>query len=172
MDIALAIDPRAEFAEGDLADRAFVADTFKKYKPDAVMHFASRAQVGESMEKPFLYLGNNVVEGLNLIEIAVEHNVRKFIFSSTSNIFGNPKKIPIDEDEQFAQEALTAKPNFISNALHWMQEIHGLRFAVLRYFNAAGATETLGEDHTPETHLIPLVLQVALRTTRQDYDLW
>lgn len=158
-----AIDPRAKFAEGDLADRAFVTETFKQHKPDAVMHFASRTQVGESMQKPFQYIGNNVIEGLNLIEIAAAAGVRKFILSSTANLYGNPKKIPIDETESIEPGSTYGEGKlYLERTLHWMDQIYGLKFAVLRYFNAAGATENLGEDHRPESHLIPLVLQVAL----------
>jgi len=158
-----AVHPDAIFVEGDLANRAAVEAAFTAHKPTAVLHFASRSQVGESMQQPFKYLGNNVIEGLNLIEVAVAAGVREFILSSTANLYDRPEKIPITESEALIPGSPYGEAkHYLERALHWMERIHGLRYAVLRYFNAAGATKTLGEDHKPETHLIPLVLQVAL----------
>ncbi len=158
-----AVHPQAHFVEGDLKDVAAVDALFDEFRPEAVMHFASNTLVGESMEKPFLYIGDNVTNGLNLIRSAVEHGVRRFILSSTANLFDQPERIPIDEGERIVPGSPYGESKFIlERILHWMDRIYGFRYAALRYFNAAGATEERGEDHHPETHLIPLVLQVAL----------
>lgn len=158
-----AVHPQAQFFAGDLAERANLADLFADLRPDAVMHFASRSQVGESMRSPGLYLGNNVSEGINLIEAAVAAGVRKIILSSTANLYDQPQRIPIDETETVIPGSPYGEAKlYLERVLYWMARIHGVRYAVLRYFNAAGATAELGEDHRPETHLIPLVLQVAL----------
>jgi UDP-glucose 4-epimerase len=110
-----------------------------------------------------MYLGENVVNGLNLLQTMVDHGVRRFILSSTAALFGQPARIPIDEAEQIAPGSPYGESKFIlERMLCWLDQIHGLRYASLRYFNAAGATAERGEDHRPETHLIPLVLQVAL----------
>jgi UDP-glucose 4-epimerase len=127
------------------------------------MHFAAKSLVGESMERPFLYLGDNVRNGLNLFESMVEHGVKRIILSSTANLFDQPERMPIDESERIIPGSPYGESKFIlERMLHWLDRIHGVRFACLRYFNAAGATATRGEDHDPELHLIPLVLQVAL----------
>lgn len=158
-----AVHPDATFVEGDLADRAVIDDTIGRYQPDGIMHFASYTLVGESMEKPFLYLRDNVVNGLNLLESAVAHGVKRFILSSTANLFDDPEQVPINENEQIRPGSPYGESKFIlERYLHWLDRIYGLRYACLRYFNACGATEERGEDHDPETHLIPLVLQVAL----------
>ena len=158
-----AVHPKAHFVEGDLKDVAAVDALFDEFQPEAVMHFASNTLVGESMENPFLYVGDNVTNGLNLIRSAVEHGVRRFILSSTANLFDQPERIPIDETERIVPGSPYGESKFIlERILHWMDRIYGFRYAALRYFNAAGATKERGEDHHPETHLIPLVLQVAL----------
>ncbi|MGC4004540.1 MAG: UDP-glucose 4-epimerase GalE [Pirellulales bacterium] len=158
-----AVHPRAKFVEADLANKAQVADVFARHKIEGVLHFASRSQVGESMTSPFSYLRDNAVEGMNLIEATVAHGVRKFILSSTANLYDRPERMPIDESEAVVPGSPYGEAKqTLERVLFWMEKIHGLRYAVLRYFNAAGATEELGEDHRPETHLIPLVLQVAL----------
>ena len=158
-----AVHPQAEFIQGDLAHARAVSDLFARRSFDAVMHFASYTLVGESMEKPLQYVGDNVVNGLNLFQAMIDHGVRRFILSSTANLFDQPARIPIDEREQIVPGSPYGESKFIlERALYWLDRIHGLRHAALRYFNAAGATAERGEDHTPETHLIPLVLQVAL----------
>jgi UDP-glucose 4-epimerase len=158
-----AVHPQAEFIQGDLAHARAVSDLFAHHSFDAVMHFASYTLVGESMEKPLQYVGDNVVNGLNLFQAMIDHGVRRFILSSTANLFDQPARIPIDEREQIVPGSPYGESKFIlERALYWLDRIHGLRYAALRYFNAAGATTERGEDHTPETHLIPLVLQVAL----------
>jgi UDP-glucose 4-epimerase len=158
-----AVHPSAGFVKGDLSDRAAIDGALSEHRPDAIMHFASRTLVGESMEKPFLYLGDNVRTGLNLFESMVEHGVKRIILSSTANLFDQPERMPIDELERIIPGSPYGESKFIlERMLHWLDRIRGVRFASLRYFNAAGATAARGEDHDPELHLIPLVLQVAL----------
>jgi len=158
-----AVDSRANFIRGDLADRLQIEAALSSTRPDAVMHFAAYALVPESMRDPSKYFRNNIANGLNLLDAVVARGVQRIIFSSTCAIFGPPERVPIDE---------TAHPRPVSpygesklafeKILRWYDEIHALKFVSLRYFNAAGATENLGEDHRPETHLIPNVLKVAL----------
>ncbi len=157
-----AVHPDAIFVEGDLANRAQVDAAMVAHRPDAIMHFASHTLVGESMEKPFLYLGDNVTNGLNLLQSAVAHGVKRFILSSTANLFDQPERMPIAEDERIVPGSPYGESKFIlERMLYWLDRTMGLRYAALRYFNAAGASPTRGEDHHPEYHLIPLVLQVA-----------
>jgi UDP-glucose 4-epimerase len=160
-----AVHPEATFIEGDLADRAAVKSLFATCDVDAVMHFASYTLVGESMEQPFMYLGDNVTNGLNLLQEAVAHGVRRFILSSTANLFDDPERMPIDEEERIVPGSPYGESkNILEHMLYWLDRIYGFRYAALRYFNAAGASPSgeRGEDHDPETHLIPLILQVAL----------
>jgi UDP-glucose 4-epimerase len=158
-----AVHPAAVFVKGDLSNRAEIDGALSDHRPEAVMHFAAKSLVGESMEKPFLYLGDNVRNGLNLLESMVEHGVKRIILSSTANLFAQPERMPIDESERIVPGSPYGESKFIlERMLHWLDRIYGLRFACLRYFNAAGATPARGEDHDPELHLIPLVLQVAL----------
>jgi UDP-glucose 4-epimerase len=158
-----AVHPEAEFVHTDLADAKAVSALFARQDFDAVMHFASNSLVGESVQEPLKYLGDNVVNGSNLLRAAIEHRVGRFILSSTANLFDQPEEIPITEKEQIIPGSPYGESKFIlERMLYWLDRIHSLRYAALRYFNAAGATAERGEDHTPETHLIPLVLQVAL----------
>jgi UDP-glucose 4-epimerase len=154
----------ATFVEGDLADRPTVAALFAEYDIDVVMHFAANTLTGESMVRPFRYIGDNVRTSLNLLEEAVVHGVRRFIFSSTANLFDDPLRMPIDEDERIVPGSPYGESkNIVERMLTWLDRLCGVRYAALRYFNAAGASPTgeRGEDHDPETHLMPLVLQVA-----------
>ena len=160
-----AVHAKATFVEGDLADRAAVESLFDAHDFEAVMHFASHTLVSESMEQPFMYLGENVTNGLNLLQEAVDHGVLKFILSSSANLFGDPERMPIDEAERIIPGSPYGESkNILERILYWLDRIYGFRYAALRYFNAAGASPTgeRGEDHDPETHLIPRVLQVAL----------
>jgi UDP-glucose 4-epimerase len=158
-----AVDVRARFFEGDLADRNSIAVALREAHPDAVMHFAANAIVGESMKNPSKYFRNNIGNGVNLLDAMIETGVNRFVFSSTCATFGLPERTPIDETA--AQRPVNpygeSKLAF-ERILRWYDEIHGLRFVSLRYFNAAGASENFGEDHRHETHLIPNVLKVAL----------
>ena len=158
-----AVHPEATFVEGDLADRATIDALFDEHAIDAVMHFASHTLVGESMEQPFLYLGRNVICGVNLLESMVAHGVLRFILSSTANLFDEPEKVPIAETERIVPGSPYGESKAIlERMLYWLDKTSGLRYAALRYFNAAGATVERGEDHCPECHLIPIVLQVAM----------
>ena len=158
-----AVDPRAHFIQGDLADPEAIQQALRDSKATAVMHFAANALVGESMTNPSKYFRNNVVCGLNLLDAMVAEGVKRFVFSSTCATFGVPERMPIDE-------TMTQRPInpygesklIFEKMLHWYGMIHEITFVALRYFNAAGATELLGEDHRIETHLIPNVLKVAL----------
>jgi len=157
-----AVPAKAALVEADLNDRAAIDAVMKKHRPDAVMHFAAHSLVGESMKFPFQYLGANVTNGINLLSSMIDHGVRRFILSSTANLFDAPQRMPIDEQERIVPGSPYGESKFIlERMLHWLDRIHGLRYATLRYFNAAGATENCGEDHQPELHLIPLVLEVA-----------
>jgi len=158
-----AVDSRAQFIQGDLADRDQIERALSNTRPDAVMHFAAYALVPESMRDPSKYFRNNVSNGLNLLDAMLTTGVQRIIFSSTCALFGPPDRVPIDE----TAPARPANPYGESKLafekiLRWYDQVHGLKFVCLRYFNAAGATEDLGEDHRPETHLIPNVLKVAL----------
>ncbi len=158
-----AVDPRAEFFQGDLADRTVLGHAFGESRPDAVMHFAANALVGESMQNPSKYFRNNVCSGINLLDAAVEAGVKKFVFSSTCATFGIPDRMPLDETlPQIPINPYGESKLMFEQVLRWYEEIHGLSYVALRYFNAAGATEHYGEDHRIETHLIPNVLKVAL----------
>ena len=157
-----AVPAAAEWVEGDLSAPQEIRDAIEHHRPDAVMHFAARSLVGESMDKPFFYLRDNVVNGLNLLEACVAGGVERFILSSTANLFGAPTSAVIDEQAPIAPGSPYGESKWaLERALNWLSQTKGLRFASLRYFNAAGASEMRGEHHTPETHLIPLVLQVA-----------
>ncbi|MFN2475475.1 MAG: UDP-glucose 4-epimerase GalE [Chthoniobacterales bacterium] len=158
-----AVDERAELIEGDLCEREQIDSALAKFKPDAVMQFAASALVGESMTNPSKYFRNNVANGLNLLDAMVAAGVKRLVFSSTCATFGPPERIPIDETlPQHPINPYGESKLAFERILHWYSEIHGLRFVALRYFNAAGASEKFGEDHRIETHLIPLVLKVAL----------
>ena len=157
-----AVPDRADFAEIELRDQAAVDRLFAQEGFDGVVHFASHTLVGESTEKPFLYLRDNVVTAGNVIEAALAHGAGRFILSSTANLFDDPVSMPIAEDERIVPGSPYGESKFfIERMLHWAHELQGMRYAALRYFNACGATGR-GEDHDPETHLIPLILQVAL----------
>ncbi len=160
-----AIHRDATVVIGDLMDRAALAQLFDAHQFDGIFHFASYIVVPESMEKPFKYLRDNVVAAANLLEAAAEHGVRRFILSSTAALFDAPETIPIKEDEAIIPGSPYGESKaMIERLLYWMDKIYGMRYCCLRYFNAAGAHPDghIGEDHHPETHLIPLVLQVAL----------
>jgi UDP-glucose 4-epimerase len=158
-----AVHPDAVFIKGDLANKADIEAAFAAHQIDGIMHFASYTLVGESVEKPFLYLRDNIVNALNLLEVAVAHGVKRFILSSTANLFDDPERIPIAPSERIVPGSPYGESKFIiERYLHWMDKIYGMHYACLRYFNACGASEERGEHHDPETHIIPIVLEVAL----------
>lgn len=172
-----AIDRRARLIEGDLRDRDAIEAAMLDVKPDAVMHFAAYALVGESMQQPELYMDNNVQGGLNLARAMLRADVGKIVFSSTCATYGAPERVPIDEDEKQSPENPYGESKLMfEKALSWYNRLHGMQTVFLRYFNASGATARYGEDHDPETHLIPLVLKTALGKREQvsifgeDYD--
>ena len=158
-----AIDHRATFIQGDLNDPKSISLAIQTSAPDAVMHYAANALVGESMRDPFKYFNNNVGGGLNLLKAMVENGGRRFVFSSTCATYGVPDRVPIDEGA--AQRPINPYGEsklMFEKILRWFDQIHGLIFVSLRYFNVAGASERYGEHHRTETHLIPRILQVAL----------
>jgi UDP-glucose 4-epimerase len=158
-----AVDSRAVLIEGDLRDAASIDTAMQRVLPDAVMHFAAYALVPESMEKPEIYFRNNVAGGINLAEAMLKTGVDKIVFSSTCATYGQPERVPITENEsQQPQNPYGASKLQFEQILDWYRELHGMQTVFLRYFNACGATKKFGEDHDPETHLIPIVLQVAL----------
>jgi UDP-glucose 4-epimerase len=155
----------AGFAEGDLADREAVERLLGDGPWDAVFHFASLSLVGESMRQPFRYLVENGVNGMRLIEACVRHRISRFVLSSTANLFGGPETQPIAETSRIDPGSPYGESKWmLERALLWADRVHGLRSACLRYFNAAGADPAgkLGEDHRPETHLVPLAIDAAL----------
>lgn len=155
----------AELVRGDTADRELLKNLFKEYRVEAVMHFAASSLVGESVRHPSGYYHNNVVKGLSLLDAMVESGVRHLVFSSTAAVYGEPREVPIPEDHPASPtNPYGATKLALEGAMRWYEEAYGLRYTSLRYFNAAGADPAgdIGEDHDPETHLIPLVLKVAL----------
>ena len=158
-----AVDKRARLLVGDLREAGPIGVALQGEKPDAVMHFAANALVGESMTNPSKYFRNNVYGGLNLLDAMVAAGVKRFVFSSTCATFGPPDRLPMDETlPQRPINPYGESKLMFEKVLRWYDEIHALRFVALRYFNAAGASGAFGEDHRVESHLIPNVLKVAL----------
>lgn len=150
---------------GDLRDADFMETVFKENNIDAVIHFAANSLVGESMTNPAKYYHNNVYGTLCLLEKMIEHDVKKIVFSSTAATYGEPENVPIDEfDRTLPTNTYGETKLAMEKMMKWFDVAHGLKFVSLRYFNAAGAHAggKIGEDHSPETHLIPIVLQAAL----------
>lgn len=149
---------------GSVADKDFLNDVFDKESIEAVIHFAAFSLVGESMQFPEQYFRNNVTAGLTLIETMIAHKVPYLVFSSTAATFGEPENIPIlEHDRQVPTNPYGESKLIVEHMLKWCDLAHGLKYCALRYFNVAGARAdgSIGEDHRPETHLIPLILQVA-----------
>jgi UDP-arabinose 4-epimerase len=152
------------FVEGDILDREKLDKAIQKYRPEAVLHFAAYAYVGESVENPGKYYRNNTLGSLNLLEAMRDHGINRMVFSSTCATYGEPEKLPIPEDHpQKPINPYGASKLMIERMLQDFDNAHGIRSIALRYFNAAGADPAIeiGEDHDPETHLVPLVLDVA-----------
>lgn len=150
---------------GDTSDTRLMEELFKKHKIEAVMHFAASSQVGESVRHPSGYYHNNVVKGLALLDAMVQAGVPYLVFSSTAAVYGEPEEVPITEEHPtLPTNPYGATKLALESAMRWYSDAYSLRFTSLRYFNAAGADPAgdIGEDHDPETHLIPLVLRVAL----------
>ena len=149
--------------EGDLGNRELLERVFRDEKVDGVMHFAALIEAGESMKHPELYFRNNTASTLTLLEAMLAARVERLVFSSTAAVYGEPEKTPIEETAALAPtNAYGESKLLVEHMLTWLNRIHGLRYASLRYFNVAGAVEGRGEAHEPESHLIPLVLDVAL----------
>ena len=158
-----ALDPRAAFVQGDLRTPEDIRAAMLDAKPDAVLHFAAYALVGESCQKPEKYFRNNVYGGLNLVEAMREAGTKRIVFSSTCATYGQPEKLPITEKTpQLPTNPYGESKLMFEKILLWYQKLHGFEPVRLRYFNACGASGRLGEDHTPETHIIPNVLKAAL----------
>lgn len=167
-----AIHPKAKFYNGDIRDRNFLDKVFSENTIEAVIHFAANSLVGESMENPLKYYDNNVYGTQVLLETMNKHNVRKIVFSSTAAVYGEPESIPILETDKtdptntYGETKLAMEKMF-----KWADKAYGIKYISLRYFNVAGAhiSGDIGEDHIPETHLIPLILQVPLGKREQIY---
>jgi UDP-glucose 4-epimerase len=159
-----AVPKDAELVVGDLADRGALDGIFQSRAIDAVMHFAALIEAGESMKAPEQFFRNNTANALTLVEAMLGAGVKHLVFSSTAALYGNPKRTPIEEEDLLQPtNAYGESKLLMERMLAWFHQIHGLRYASLRYFNAAGASRPeKGEAHRPETHLIPRILQVAL----------
>jgi len=160
-----AVDPDVPLWQVDLNARPAVETCLDEFRPDAVLHFAAFCLVGESMTDPGKYVENNVVGSLRLLQSMVSKGVGKIVFSSSAAVYGQPDAVPIGEDEsKNPTNPYGASKAMVEELLKWYWEAHGVRSVSLRYFNAAGATASRGEDHDPETHLIPLALGAAMGT--------
>jgi len=169
---AQAVTPGAELVVGDLEDRELLEVVFDRWKFDGVVFYGGFIAAGESMQVPGRYFFNNVANVINLLNAMVDHGVLRFVFSSSAGVYGEPPTAPIPEDAPIAPlNPYGESKALVERLLRWYDSQCGLRYASLRYFNAAGATERLGEDHRPETHLIPVVLEVALGK-RQAIDIY
>jgi UDP-glucose 4-epimerase len=153
----------ATFVEGDVADSKRLEEVFATDSFAGVMHFAALIEAGESMRKPELYFRNNTAATLGLLEAMLSKNLSKLVFSSTAAVYGEPVSTPISEDAPLCPtNAYGESKLLVEQMLSWVHRIHGMRYATLRYFNVAGAIPGRGEAHQPESHLIPLILDVAL----------
>ena len=153
----------ATFVEGDVADNKRLEGLFEDGSFAGVMHFAALIEAGESMQKPELYFRNNTAATLSLLEAMLKKNLNRLVFSSTAALYGEPVSTPILEDAALLPtNAYGESKLLVEQMLSWMHRVHGLRYASLRYFNVAGAIPGRGEAHEPESHLIPLILDVAL----------
>lgn len=167
------LDKRITFEKGSLLDSSFIDKLFSNSSFDCVMHFAAYIAVGESMQEPGLYFRDNVFTTIGLLDAMKEHGVKKFVFSSTGTVYGTPKVNPIPETHEKNPENPYAESKYmVERVLHWYYAVYGIGYAVLRYFNAAGAAldGSLGEDHDPETHLIPNAINAAL--TNSEFQLY
>ena len=158
-----AVPPGAEFVQADTGNEAALDQLFASHNFDAVMHFAALIEAGESVKVPEQYFDNNSLRSLTLLRVMLRHKVSRFVFSSTAAVYGEPRIIPIPEDHPLSPANPYGESKLIvEQMLAWLHAAHGLRYASLRYFNAAGATPDRGEAHRSESHLIPLILQVPL----------
>lgn len=159
------IPENVHFYEGDIRDKAFLSQVFEKETIEGVMHFAANSQVGESMREPLLYFNNNVQGTQVTLEVMQQYGVKNIVFSSSAATYGEPTEIPIIETAETHPESPYGETKLMmEKMLKWCDQAYGMRFVALRYFNVAGAkwNGSIGEDHDPETHLVPLILQTAL----------
>ncbi len=158
-----AVLPEATLYEGDFGNKTLLTNIFEENKIDAVLHFAAETTIEFSMTDPGLYFHNNVVNGITLLEVMRKFGCNRFIFSSTAAVFGEPLYVPIDEAHpQLPINAYGESKLMFEHVLDWYHRAYGLKFNAFRYFNAAGASEKLGEAHRHESHLIPVIIQVLL----------
>ncbi|MBO0471792.1 UDP-glucose 4-epimerase GalE [Enterococcus sp. DIV0242_7C1] len=160
-----AVHEQAVFYQGDIRDKAFMQDIFKKESIDGVIHFAASSLVGESVEKPLIYFNNNVYGTQVVLEVMAEFGVKQIVFSSTAATYGEPKAMPIVETVPTNPENPYGESKLMmEKMMKWCDQAYGMRYVALRYFNVAGAKAdaSIGEDHDPETHLVPIILQAAL----------
>lgn len=160
-----AVHPNAHFYEGDIRDKDFLKSVFEKETIEGVFHFAASSLVGESVEKPLQYFNNNVYGMQVLLEVMREFDVKNIVFSSTAATYGEPKEFPITESSPTNPKNPYGESKLMmEKMMKWCDNAYGMRYVALRYFNVAGAKSdaSIGEDHTPETHLVPIILQVAL----------
>jgi UDP-glucose 4-epimerase len=158
-----AVPRQAELVVGDIGDRNSLREAFSRTRPEAVMHFAGLIEAGESMQSPERYFRSNTASTLTLLECMLEYKLHRLVFSSTAAVYGNPERTPIEESDALRPtNAYGESKLLVERMLEWFHRVHGFRYASLRYFNAAGASGDLGEDHRPESHLIPIMLKVAL----------
>lgn len=160
-----AVHPQARFYQGDIRNRAFIDSVFEKESIDAVIHFAANSLVGESMTVPLKYYDNNVCGTKVLLESMIAHDVKRIVFSSTAATYGEPENIPIlESDRTCPTNAYGETKLAMEKMMMWTDRAHGLKYVALRYFNACGAHKSglIGEAHNPESHLVPLILQVPL----------
>ena len=158
-----ALPKGVELVEADIADRGVIEPMLRELRPDGVLHFAALIEAGESMKHPEIYFRNNTASTLALLESMLAADVRKIVFSSTAAVYGEPETVPIDENAKLAPtNAYGESKLLVEQMLRWFHQIHGFRTATLRYFNVAGALPERGEEHEPESHIIPLILDVAL----------
>ena len=154
-----AVPSEASFVEGDFGDRALCLDLIERFTIETVMHFAGETLVEKSMTDPRAYFNNNLKKGIDFLDLLVDSGVKNFVFSSTAAVYGEPKQTPITEDHPTSPiNAYGDSKLMFEKVLGWYGRAYGLRSVVLRYFNAAGATQLLGENHLPESHLIPRLL--------------
>lgn len=158
-----AVFPKAVFVRGNCGDKNLLKNIFKKHNIEAIMHLAAESIVETSVTNPQKCFSNNIIEGLNLLDVMLSVNIKKIVFSSTAAVYGEPKEIPIQENHPLNPVNAYGESKLIfEKILDWYSRAYGIKYASFRYFNAAGASENYGEDHRPESHLIPLVLQAAL----------
>ena len=158
-----AVPPAARLVVDDISNREGLDRVLRSQTVDAVMHFAAFIEAGDSMREPVRYFRNNAANTLTLLEAVLAHKVERFVFSSTAAVYGTPEQTPIEESAPLHPTNVYGESKLlVERMLNWLHRTRGLRYASLRYFNASGATLDQGEDHRPESHLIPLALQVAL----------